>query len=184
MATPRTLTAILLAAAAAACASPPPLTRAEMTEPALLRIHDAFLRTVREAREDPDVDWKSGWWGNIGVHLSGRDTRGLCYEWQGLVHRGVRSTVASVGWSVTGVNVNQGTASEHHAVLVWDPRRVRRKDLLPDGAPGKPAYVLDGWQRGEADVYTLEAWLDMPFWTRVGPRLERPYPGVSNGGGE
>jgi hypothetical protein len=73
------------------------------------------------------------------------------------------------------------TASEHHAVVVWDPRRVRREELLPDGAPGRPAYVLDAWQRGEPDLYRLEAWLDLPFWTRVAPRLEEPYPG---GGGE
>jgi len=54
-------------------------------------------------------------------------------------------------------------------------RRVRREDLLPGGAPGRPAYVLDAWQRGEADIYALADWLDLPLLTFVEARFEPPY---------
>jgi len=166
---------LLLVLPLLAC-STAPLSREQMDDPELRTIHDAFERVVRKANEDPDVEWKSGWFGNVGIHLSGREQRGLCYEWQGLVYGGVKATVTSVGWEATGVTINSRTSSEHHAVVVWDPERIAREDLL-DATRQAAAYVLDPWQRGEPDTYRLADWLSMPFLVRVAPRLEEPYPG-------
>ncbi len=171
----RVLALALLAAPLVAC-STATVSRAEMTDPALITIHEAFAATVEKANNDPDVTWKSGWFGNVGIHLGGREERGLCYEWQGLVYGGVLAAVRSVGWDATGVSINRRTSSEHHAVVVYDPKRVPRDRLLGVAADD-PAYVLDAWQRGEADVYRLADWLTMPFLVRVAPRLEEPYPG-------
>jgi hypothetical protein len=167
-----TLTLALLSA----CGSTPPLAREEITDPDLAAIRRAFEDTVRSAREDPDVNWRSGWLGNVGILIGGDGERGLCYEWQGLVYGGVLGTVRCVGWEATGISINRRTASEHHAVVVWDPDRIAREALL-EASPEAPAYVLDAWKRGEADVYRLADWLDLPLLVRVAPRLEEPYPG-------
>jgi len=171
----RVLALALLAIPLVAC-STATVSRSEMTDPALVTIHEAFAATVERANNDPDVTWKSGWFGNVGIHLGGREERGLCYEWQGLVYGGVLVAVRDVGWAATGVSINRRTSSEHHAVIVFDPKRIAREDLLEVGAED-PAYVLDAWQRGEADVYRLAEWLTMPLLVRVPARLEEPYPG-------
>jgi hypothetical protein len=163
--------------ALAAC-SARPLSPEQLRAPGLGEIHTAFERTVRTATASPDAKWRSGWWGNLRVHLGGDDARGLCYEWQGLVYGGVIETVRRIGWEATGVSINQGTASEHHAVVVYDPRRIRQEDLLKERGGGA-AFVLDAWRRGEPDVFPLDVWLDLPMLVRVAPRLEHPYPGFS-----
>jgi hypothetical protein len=171
---PITLSLALLLPLAASCSSTRPVAPEALTDPAMREIQVAFAQTVERAKADPSATWRSGWFGNLGVILGGDDDHGLCYEWQGLVHGGVKETVARVGWKAVGVNVNQGTSSEHHALIVYDPGRIARGDLLhrPEESG---AYVLDAWQRGEPDIFPLDAWLRMPFLVRVPPRLETPY---------
>ena len=134
-------------------------------EPALVPIQAAFERTLTQARQDPKVRWESGWLGNASINLLGGTRRGLCYEWRDLVYDGVIGTVREVGWDATGVVISKDTYSEHSAVLVYDPKRVETATVLAAG-PGQPVYVLDAWRRGEADIYPLHAWLDLPLIVR------------------
>lgn len=134
-------------------------------EPALVPIQAAFERTLTQARQDPKVNWESGWLGNARINLLGGTRRGLCYEWRDMVYDGVIGTVRGVGWDATGVVISKDTYSEHSAVLVYDPKRVETATVLAAG-PGQPVYVLDAWRRGEADIYPLHAWLDLPLIVR------------------
>lgn len=153
-----------------ACASPrvDPLERGE---PALVEIHAALVDAVDWARTNGDIDWYSGWTGNAMVHATDDQTLGLCYEWQELVWDYVRPVVKRVGWRADGITINADTWSAHYAVVVWDPARVRRADLLtlPESAP---AFVLDPWRNGEPETYTVAAWVDIPIIVMAPPALE------------
>ena len=130
----------------------------ERTE--LAAIQRSFTDVVYEARRDPDVQWQSGWLGNLAVHMAEGEKSGLCWQWQELVYAGVRPAVLDVGWEVGGIGINVGTYYEHQAVLVWDPEVVGRDRVLE----GKqPAWVLDAWDRAEADIIRLDDWLAQ-FW--------------------
>jgi hypothetical protein len=161
----------------ATCSSPPPLAPDRMEDPSLRRIHARFAETVRTARADPDGTWRSGWFGNVAVAFGGENERGLCYEWQGLVHAGVRDIVVGEGWDLLGVSINRHTANEHHAVIVWNPAAGLTRANVLEAALDRPAWVLDAWQRGEPDMWHVRDWVRLPLLVRVAPVLEDPYPG-------
>ena len=102
--------------------------------------------------------WQSGWLGNMWIHYSSEQQRGLCYEWKYLVHEGVADTVKAVGWQIRGIARNENKPREHHAVVIFDPKQVDSADLLTASAD-QPAYVLDAWRQGKADIYHLADWL-------------------------
>ena len=160
----------LAALGAGACASPT-VDPAVRGEPALVEIHAALVDAVDWARTNHDTDWYSGWTGNAMVHLAGDQTLGLCYEWQELVWDFVSPVVERVGWRADGITINTDTWSAHYAVVVWDPARVRRAELLtlPESAP---AFVLDAWRNGEPEAYTVARWIDIPIIVMTPPALE------------
>lgn len=152
------------------CASAP-IDPAATGEPGLVAIHGALVEAVEWARTNPDTAWTSGWTGNAVVNATDESTLGLCHEWQELVWDVAQPVAARVGWRADGIAINVGTWSEHHAVVVWDPARIGRDALL--GAPADaPAYVLDPWRRGEPDVWTVAAWIDIPLMMMEPPELE------------
>jgi hypothetical protein len=148
-----------------------PLRRSEMREPELLAIHAAFERAVDTADQNPELNWHSGWMGNILVNLVGGDNQGLCYHWQEWTYQTVSPAVRETGWDVCGIAINVGWSGEHHAVLVWDPRRVARPDLLLE-ENAAASYVLDPWRRGSADIYRLEEWLTLPLVIHAPAEIE------------
>lgn len=167
------LTVLLLLGIIAAlqgCASAPPVPPSDYGQAALLEIHRAFEHTVRAARRDPQVRWRSGWAGNIIVNSLPSDDRGLCYEWQSLVYAGVLPTVRHVGWHANGIAINQGTRNEHHAVIVFDPKVTDQDRILSDPADN-PAWVLDAWRRGEADIFTVQQWIALPLFRHTPPKI-------------
>jgi hypothetical protein len=147
-----------------------PLTSTAIADPALAEIQTAFEKTVRQAHTNPDVAWLSGWSGNAWVNMAGGPRYGLCYQWRDLVYAGVLPTVRRVGWSAKGIVISQGTVNEHHAVVVFDPRRLPLDKVL-SASPRQPAYVLDAWRRGRADIYPLHAWLQLPLFLRTPAQL-------------
>ncbi|MBL8765142.1 MAG: hypothetical protein JNM07_12825 [Phycisphaerae bacterium] len=152
---------MLVGVTGAGCA-PAPLARSDLGGPELRAIHDAFVRTVARTYADPDRSWSSGWAGNVWVNFAGGTNRGLCYEWRDAVYDGVKDAVAARGWDLTGIAINVGTGSEHHAVLVFDPRVVGRERLLAQPAP-RHGYVLDAWLRGGPDIWRLDDWVNIPL---------------------
>ncbi len=163
---------LLLALAAmlvSGCATAP-LASTAITDPKLAQIQAAFERTVRQAHANPDVDWLSGWSGNAWVNMAGGSNYGLCYQWRDLVYAGVLPTVRRVGWAAKGIVISQGTINEHHAVVVFDPRRLPLKQVL-SASVRQPAYVLDAWRRGRADIYPLHTWLQLPLFLRTPAQL-------------
>ena len=162
---------LLAALALLAACSAVPLRPGQLQNPALRTIHTAFERTVEAAQDDPNIEWHSGWLGNMWVNFWKGDNRGLCYQWQQLVYNGVAPAARRVGWDATGIVINAGTRHEHHAVLVFDPRKVRRDALLtPEGRTH--VYVLDAWREGQADIYRLTDWLKLPFAVESTARLQ------------
>ncbi len=159
--------AALAAVLVSGCASAP---LAAITDPKLAQIQTAFEKTVRQAHTNPDVDWLSGWSGNAWVNMVGGSNRGLCYQWRDLVYAGVLPTVRRVGWTAKGIVISQGTINEHHAVVVFDPRRLPLMDVL-SASVRQPAYVLDAWRRGRADIYPLHTWLQLPLFLRTPAQL-------------
>ena len=151
--------------------SPAPLRQAEIKEPELRAIHTALEQAVDTADGDQELSWHSGWLGNILVNLFGGDNLGLCYHWQEWTYQTMYPAVRETGWDLCGIAINVDWSGEHHAVLVWDPRRAARVDLLR--AEGIAAgYVLDPWRRGSADIYRLEDWLALPLITRAPAEIE------------
>jgi len=126
-------------------------------DPALEEIAKAFTSTVTKINNNHEFKWHNGWLGNIVVKYIGGRNLGYCYHWQNQVYKGVVETVKQQGWQAEGVAINIGTIYEHHAVLVYDPKRVNGEDLLADRASDQ-AYVLDAWRRGQPDIYTLRQW--------------------------
>ncbi len=160
-----TLLAVLLAGCVAR-----PVPYQSIQETALREIAHAYQATVRQAYESKDHTWLSGWSGNLYVNINAENTYGLCYHWKKIVYAGISETAARVGWRVSGIAVNEGTSSEHHAVLVYDPARFRDQDL---SRPERHhlAYVMDPWREGNADIYTLDKWLQRAGNISVKPRL-------------
>ena len=142
-----------------------PLTATAITDPKLAQIQAAFEKTVRLAHANPQVDWLSGWSGNAWVNLAGGSNYGLCYQWRDLVYAGVLPTVRRVGWEAKGIVISQGTINEHHAVVVFDPQRLPLQAVLT-ASVRQPAYVLDAWRWGRADIYPLHTWLHLPLFLR------------------
>lgn len=138
-----------------------PIDQDSIEDPALLRIRAAFAHTVEETLNDPEQQWTSGWLGNMWVNFHGDTNRGLCYEWKYRVYAGVKETVEAVGWRATGIVINKGADHEHHAVVVYDPAQVTPGHLLA-ARPGQAVYILDAWRRGQADIYTMNDWLQLP----------------------
>ena len=131
-------------------------------QPELSAIRAEFSAIVARAHEDEDVEWVSGWAGNSAIKETGEDgsMMGYCYEWQELVYEEIASCVRAQGWNLVKININRDWFSEHHAVVVFDEALISQEELLTKTGPG--AYVLDAWQRGHADVFTLENWLSIP----------------------
>jgi hypothetical protein len=151
-----------------------PLRPDALPEPELLTIQQAFERTVAQAHRDQKIDWVSGWIGNAQINLLGGDRRGLCYEWRNLVYDGVLPTLRRVGWDATGVVLSKNTYSEHSAVVVYDPKRIRLHQIL-SATEKQPVYVLDAWRRGQADIYPMCEWLRLPLIRRSPPQI-KPLP--------
>ncbi|MDT8404309.1 hypothetical protein [Sulfuriflexus sp.] len=147
-----------------------PLHHDSIEDPALLEIRTAFARTVEQTLNDPEQQWTSGWLGNMWINFHGDDNRGLCYEWKYRVHAGVQETVQRVGWQATAIVINRGAAHEHHAVVVYDPAQVSAGKLLA-ARPSEPVYILDAWRQGQADIYTMHDWLQLPMSVSVAAEI-------------
>ena len=142
-----------------ACVSPVIVNSRQ--EPELAQIRETFAACVERAHADPEVRWVHGWAGNSAIEARPDGSiMGYCYEWQELVHDNLAEVVRGLGWDLVKVNINRDWFSEHHAVIVFDPGRISREELLVRFGPG--AWVLDAWQRGRADIYTLEDWVSIP----------------------
>ena len=168
------LAAVLLSGCAAA-----PLLSSAIADQKLAEIQAAFEKTVRQAHTNPDVAWLNGWSGNAWVNMAGGSNYGLCYQWRDLVYAGVLPTVRETGWEAKGIVINQGTVNEHHAVVVFDPRRLALEKVLSAGMR-QPAYVLDAWRRGQADIYPLYTWLQLPLFQRKPAQLRTLAEPVAN----
>lgn len=180
---PRLVLVALAVTLVSGCASAL-LQSTAIVEPALAQIQTAFEKTVRQAHAHGDVAWVSGWSGNAWVNMAGGSNYGLCYQWRDLVYAGVLPTVRATGWEAKGIVINQGTVNEHHAVVVFDPRRLPLEKVLSAGMR-QPAYVLDAWRRGRADIYPLHAWLELPLFLRKPAQLRtlaEPVAGTHAGG--
>ncbi|MCC6427415.1 MAG: hypothetical protein IT435_11410 [Phycisphaerales bacterium] len=170
----RTLGAAVVVLSAQACGpSRPPLDVQSIGDPVLIQIHSAMERAIQCAHEDPDHDWHSGWWGNMAINAAGDADRGLCYHWQDLIYTAVIPTVERVGWEVHGLTVNEGFPGEHHAVIVYDPGIVGRDELL---LRTECSFVLDAWDRGEADVFVTGDWIENRGRLRAPARIEELEP--------
>jgi hypothetical protein len=170
----RSIPLTILLAAAAGCA-PQPLRPHQFYDPDLCAIRDRYVEVVRDALNDPDVAWHAGPVGNVVVNHARPDHLGLCYDWQELVYEQLLPIVDERGWRMIGIKINEDTDHEHHAVVVFDPYQVRADAILasPETAP---AWVLEPWRRGRADVYLVRDWLDLAWRRDVPPALERlPY---------
>lgn len=161
--------AILAGVLLSGCASAP-LQPSAIADPKLAEIQAAFEKTVRQAHTNRNVAWLSGWSGNAWVNMAGGSNYGLCYQWRDLVYAGVLPTVRRVGWAAKGIVISQGTVNEHHAVVVFDPQRLPLENVL-SASVQQPAYVLDAWRRGRADLYPLHTWLQLPLFLRSPAQL-------------
>lgn len=166
----RKITLFALIFLLSACA-PLPLVAPTKIEPDLAPVQAAFEQTVNSALQDTGHNWHNGRIGNMIVNIWGGNNTGLCFHWQALVYRGIQPAIQDTRWRATGIEVNRGTFFEHHAVLVYDPERVRLVGLL-DNPRGQSAYVLDPWESGKASIYRLQDWLKKPVTIKVPAKLE------------
>jgi hypothetical protein len=144
---------------------PRPLQRTDIAP--LERIRIDYEHLVRDALASDDTRWHSGWVGNWIVNWRNSEaSRGLCYHWQELVYKGIQPVADEVGWARVGIQMNKDHHSEHHAVVVYDPRVITQDDLLSSAQP-RPAYVLDAWRHGQPEIYALDDWVKGSGWTRV-----------------
>lgn len=153
------LIAPLAAIALAGCHTKPTPTSPDI-DPDLRRIASAYAKTVASLHARPGETWRHDWHGNIWPNVLG-DTfgqKGLCYQWQEEVWLGIQPALRATGWQGVGIAANTGHWTEHHVVAVFDPARLSASDLL-HRAPPRPAWVLDPWHTGRAEVYTLDEWL-------------------------
>jgi len=137
-----------------------PLERDNINDPALQKIHHAFATTIDDAFNDPNENWTSGWLGNMWVNFHEGTQRGLCYQWKYRIHAGVKETVLSQGWQLTGIVINQGKKGEHHAVIIYDPKKIT-PDKIVNANTAQPVFVLDAWRRGKPDIYRVSDWLKL-----------------------
>ncbi len=137
-----------------------PLEQDNINDPALQKIHHAFAETITQAFNDPNEEWTSGWLGNMWVNFHEGKQRGLCYQWKYRIHAGVKDTVHAQGWELTGIVINQGADGEHHAVIVYDPTRIKPEQLVSANT-AQPVFVLDAWRRGQPDIYPVSEWLKL-----------------------
>lgn len=155
------------------CLSPAKNVEPRADDPSALKaIRARFEQIVEAAHNDPHTQWHSSWTGNVFVNsLKGRH-RGLCYQWQDYVYRGISPTVERSGWACTGLVTNEGNTLEHHVVLVWDPRLLSESQILAMKPP-RPVYVLDAWYEGKANVHWLDDWLENEKPLRSPTRLQQ-----------
>ena len=158
----------------AGCLSPAPVVPASPSDPPQFKaIRARFEQIIADANADPNTTWHSSWTGNMFVNTFKGHNRGLCYQWQDYVYRGVSPTVERVGWACTGLVANAGNTFEHHVVLVWDPTLISREEILTRPTPpARPVYVLDAWYEGKANVHWLDVWLKHEAPHRVPPALQ------------
>jgi len=147
-----------------------PIEHDNLTETSLQAINKAYIQTVKDTLNDPNEHWTSGWLGNMWVNYHEGKQRGLCYQWKYRVHAGVKTTVLENNWGISGIVVNEGAKHEHHAVIVYDPVRIKKKDLLT-ATRHQPVYILDPWRQGQPDIYHVSDWLKLPAKTTVPARL-------------
>jgi len=165
---------VLLLVAVSGCA-PPPLRPPQIRDPDLRVIRNRYQEIVAEAHRDPEFAWHAGPIGNFVVNFVGVRHVGLCYDWQELIYDELLPTVQERGWELTGIKINEHTEHEHHAVIVFDPRRVEAEAILaaPDTAT---AWVLEPWRRGRADIYRVSDWLALARQVHAPAELEElPY---------
>lgn len=144
------------------------------SDPTPLRtIRARFEQIVDAAQNDPNTNWHSSWTGNMMVNTFKGRNRGLCYQWQDYVYRGVAPTAERLGWGCTGLVANEGNVFEHHVVLVWDPLKISEGEILTRKTPPqRPVYVLDAWYEGKPNVHWLDDWLKHEAPHRVPARLQ------------
>ena len=133
---------------------------------------------MAETMNDPEHRWESGWIGNISVNDDPEARRGLCFHWQELVFKKIAPLVHELGWDLVRVNINVGHFNEHHAVIVWNPDEIDRNRLLVVERP--PAWVLDAWNSGRAEIFALKEWIDGQVFVFTGPELEIAPAAVRN----
>ena len=133
-------------------------------------IMQAYQKTVRQAHADDQYQWNNGRLGNILVNLDADSHRGLCFHWQKMVYIGIQAALVKSGWKATGIAINEGSFFEHHAVLVYDPAKTRLNNILVNSNKSN-SYVLDPWSSGEARVYSLDNWLQLPLTIMAPARL-------------
>lgn len=127
----------------------------------------AYKQAVRDAFEDSEYTWHSGWLGNIRVQLDLTDRqRGLCWEWVLLVYPRVRDVAVASGLGVGTVSKHVGSPAEHHAVIVFEVNTLTAEDGILHEAMDRPGssgtgrvWVLDPWRTGRADIFDLQDWL-------------------------
>lgn len=139
----------------------PPMSPAAMREPQLQYLNERFVKLVAKIKSDRRYEWVHGWDGNTLVNEDEEDRyRGLCWQWAEKVYAHMKPLAISVGWQARRVVINDEWFSEHHAVVVFDPQRIKADELLDNLEV--PAYVLDAWRNGRPEVYTLADWVDTP----------------------
>ncbi|MCE2965965.1 MAG: hypothetical protein ACK5WB_02145 [Phycisphaerales bacterium] len=149
------------ALALAAC-GPSRLCREQiLAEPRMAAVMDAYERVVADANASTSPRWHAGLTGNLSTNLFPTGNLGLCYHWQSIVFDTVAPVARSRGLQVTGIAHDRSTFAEHHAVVVFDPARISRDELLPPRTvPTRGvAFVLDAWRTGTPAVYDLDHWL-------------------------
>ncbi|MFN9133401.1 MAG: hypothetical protein ACK5XO_12095 [Phycisphaerales bacterium] len=149
------------ARAQAAC-GPSRLAREQiLAEPRMAAVMDAYERVVADANASTSPRWHAGLTGNLSTNLFPTGNLGLCYHWQSIVFDTVAPVARSRGLQVTGIAHDRSTFAEHHAVVVFDPARISRDELLPPRTvPTRGvAFVLDAWRTGTPAGYDLDHWL-------------------------
>jgi hypothetical protein len=124
----------------------------------LSHIQREFDRVVADIHEREDEQWYSDWYGNFLVNGGGDEARGLCWHWQEAVYMGMKPVIDAMGWQTVGMVLNGGQRLEHHAVLVFDPKRIKASEILTRKPP-RPVWVLDAWRHGKSEIYHLDSWL-------------------------
>jgi len=153
---------LVLALLLSGCTNAKIMTEDEIAaDPRLAIVHQEFIRAVDDTHAHPTQTWHAGWLGNSIVNFWGGGQKGLCYHWQQQIYALTRHRIESLGLAATGVMINRGKGGEHHCVLVFDPRVIDEQNLLTQPMP-RHGWVLDAWQRGEPDIYTLDEWHKLP----------------------
>lgn len=153
---PPTLLGASLLSLLSACHLPTPLR--DLPDPRLASVHAAYARGVESMRASTNEDWYNGWAGNIWCNTWGGNRRGLCYEWQARTYEAVREAAPAQCLDAVGIMRDRDRSSEHHAVLLFAHATTSGPQLL-DAPPPRPAWVLDPWRYGHADIFTLDEWL-------------------------